>query len=317
MDDEALLAMHQAHRVHPGARVGQPEPGMPEHHGHEGQGAERAAVVHEVELPRIERVLPQPDRQGIQHGIPRGQALADIGDLGAQQGFGVDRHGGNVKPAAPARPPRVPGGPKFPCGAIRAKTAATDKGTTMSEHAHIQHAEDKRIALLIAVLALFLALVETGAGSAQTDALARNVEATNLWAYFQARTVRQTTVQTAAEQAELQRAATADPAARAALDAQQKAWRDTAARWESDPGTGEGRKELTERARATEAERDHSMAKYHLYEYSAALFQVAIVVASASVVTSVSLLAVLGVVLGIGGLGLGAIGLLAPLAVHF
>ena len=179
----------------------------------------------------------------------------------------------------------------------------------MSEHEHIQHAGDKRIALLIAVLALLLALVETGAKSAQTDAITRNVEATNLWAYFQARTVRQTTVLTAAEQAELQ-------AARAALDAQRQAWLDTAARWESEPGTGEGRKELTERARATETERDHSMAKYHLYEYSAALLQVAIVVVSSSIVTSVSLLAVLGIVLGIGGAGLGAIGLLAPLAVH-
>ena len=190
----------------------------------------------------------------------------------------------------------------------------------MSEHEHIQHAgehaENKRVALLIAVLALFLALVETGANGAQTEAITRNVESANLWAYFQARTVRQTTVRTAAEQAELQKAALADPGARAALDAQQKAWQDAAARWESDPGTGEGRKELTERARATEAERDTFLAKYHLYEYSAALFQVAIVVASASVVTGVSLLAVLGVVLGIGGLGLGAVGLLAPLAVH-
>ena len=185
----------------------------------------------------------------------------------------------------------------------------------MSEHEHIQHAADKRIALLIAVLALLLALVETGAKSAQTEAITRNVEAANLWAYFQARTVRQTTVQTAAEQAELQ-AATTDPSARAALEAQRKAWLDTAARWESEPSTGEGRKELTERARATEAERDQSMAKYHLYEYSAALLQVAIVVVSSSIVTSVSLLAVLGIVFGIGGVGLGAIGLLAPLAVH-
>ncbi len=221
-------------------------------------------------------------------------------------------------------PLHVHTGRTFPRGADLceeswAKTAGTDRETPMSEHAHIQHAGDKRIALLIAVLALLLALVETGAKSAQTDAITRNVEAANLWAYFQARTIRQTTVRTAAEQAELQ-AATADPGARAALDAldaQRKAWLDTAARWESEPSTGEGRKELTERARATETERDHSMAKYHLYEYSAALLQVAIVVVSSSIVTSVSLLAVLGVVLGIGGVGLGAIGLLAPLAVHF
>ena len=212
---------------------------------------------------------------------------------------------------------RVHIGRTFPRGAIHAKTAATDKETSMTEHAHIQHAHDKRIALLIAVLALFLALVETGAKSAQTDAITRNVEAANLWAYFQARTVRQTTVRTAAEQAELEKAATTDPGARAALEAQQKAWQNTAARWESEPSTGEGRKELTQRARAKETERDYAMAKYHLYEYSAALFQVAIVVVSSSIVTSVSMLAVLGVVMGIGGVGLGAVGLLAPLAVHF
>ena len=62
----------------------------------------------------------------------------------------------------------------------------------------------KGVALLIAVLALFLALAETGAKSAQTEALAKNVEAANLWAFFQARSIRQTTVRTAAEQAALQ-----------------------------------------------------------------------------------------------------------------
>ncbi len=187
----------------------------------------------------------------------------------------------------------------------------------MSEHEHIQHAGDKRIALLIAILALFLALVETGAKSAQTTAITRNVESTNLWAFFQARSIRQTTVRTAAEQAELQKATVTDPGEKAALEAQQKVWRDNAARWESEPSTGEGRKELAERAKATETERDYSMAKYHLYEYSAALFQVAIVIVSASIVTSVSALAIMGILLGVGGLGLGAIGLLAPLAVHF
>ena len=46
----------------------------------------------------------------------------------------------------------------------------------MAEHAHVDHGGDKRIALLIAILALFLAVVETGAKSAQTEALARNIE---------------------------------------------------------------------------------------------------------------------------------------------
>lgn len=192
----------------------------------------------------------------------------------------------------------------------------------MSEHAHIEHGHgehgsDKRVALLIAILALFLALVGTGAKSSQTEVLTRNVEASNLWAFFQARTIRQTAVLTAAEQAEVQKATTSDPAVRAAIEAQQKAWHDTAARWESEPSTGEGRKELAERARHSEEERDLSMAKYHFYEYSAALFEIAIVIASASIVTGVPVLSVVSILLGVGGIGMGAIGFFVPLAFHF
>ena len=183
----------------------------------------------------------------------------------------------------------------------------------MTGHAHADHGGDKRVALLIAVLALFLSIIETGAKSSQTEVITQNVEAANLWAFFQARSIRQTTVRTAAEQAELLKPGAPDPA----TVAQQKAWRDTAARWESEPATGEGRKELADRAKAAEGRRDLSLAKYHLYEYSAALFQVAIVIASASIVTSVPALALLGVVLGVVGVALGGLGLWAPLAVHF
>ena len=186
----------------------------------------------------------------------------------------------------------------------------------MAGHGHIDGGGSKKIALLIAVLALCLALVETGAKSAQTDAITRNVEATNLWAFFQARTIRQTTVRTAAEQAELNKATITDPATRTALEAQQKAWRDMAARWDDDPKGGEGRKQLA--ARATDAEhiRAHSLAKYHLYEYSAAAFQVAIVVVSAAIVTGVPLLTIGGIVVALAGMALAALGLLAPELVH-
>jgi hypothetical protein len=186
----------------------------------------------------------------------------------------------------------------------------------MAGHAHADHGGDKRIALLIAILALFLALAETGAKSAQTDAITRNVEAANLWSFFQARTIRQTTVRTAAEQAELGKPA-ADEAGRAAIGAQQQRWRDAAARWESEPETGEGRRELTARARAAEAKRDRSMAAYHHYEYASAAFQVAIVLASASIITAVPALALGSIGLGIVGVALTGIGFLAPEAIHF
>jgi hypothetical protein len=184
------------------------------------------------------------------------------------------------------------------------------------EHGHIEGGGSKRIALLIAILALCLALVETGAKSTQTEAITKNVEANDLWAFYQARVVRQTMVTTALESAELLKATTTDPAARAAIEAQQKTWRATAARWNDDPAGGDGRKQLGEKAKAAEEGRKEAFAKYHLYEYSAAAFQVAIVVVSASIVTGVPLLAVGGVLVALAGAVSAMLGLLAPHMVH-
>jgi hypothetical protein len=188
----------------------------------------------------------------------------------------------------------------------------------MAGHGHSDHGgADKRIALLISVLALFLAAAETGAKSAQTNAIAGNVQAANLWAFFQARSIRQTTVRTAAEAAEFEKQNATDATIRAAIERQQQGWRESAQRWESEPQTGEGRRELMARAQAAEHRRDRSMAAYHHYEYGSAAFQVAIVLASSSIVTGVPLLALGGVVVGVVGVALTGIGFLFPEAVHF
>jgi hypothetical protein len=188
----------------------------------------------------------------------------------------------------------------------------------MAGHGHGDHSGgDKRVALLISILALFLAVAETGAKSAQTNAISSNVEAANLWAFFQARAIRQTTVRTAAEAAEAEKLATTDTTLRTAIERQQQAWRGAAQRWESEPETGEGRRELMSRAQAAEHKRDKSMAAYHHYEYGSAAFQVAIVLASSAIVTGVPLLAVGGMVVGVIGAGLTAVGFFAPEAVHF
>ena len=68
-------------------------------------------------------------------------------------------------------------------------------------HGHIDHS-NKRIALLVAVLAALLAISEMGGKSSQTNALASHIEASNFWTFFQAKTIRQTTLRTAAEEAE-------------------------------------------------------------------------------------------------------------------
>jgi Domain of unknown function (DUF4337) len=176
---------------------------------------------------------------------------------------------------------------------------------------------NRRIALLIAVLALFLSFSETLGKSAQTEAIDANVKSSDTWAFFQAKDIRRTTLNTAADQTVLLTANVADPTAKAAIDKQIEAWRATAARYESDPKTGEGRKELAERAKEQEKERDLSLAKYHHYELASAAFQVGIVLASAAVITGTLALAWLGGALGIVGLVLTLFGFFAPHALPF
>jgi len=186
-----------------------------------------------------------------------------------------------------------------------------------AEHAAHRGASagSRRLALLIAVLALCLAISETLGKAAQTTALAQNVEASNLWAFFQAKTIRQTTLRTASEDAAL-RLPGADAALREAVAAQQQAWAATIARWESEPATGEGRKELAARAKAAEQRRDTGMAAYHNYELGSAAFQVAIVLASAAIITAVPALSLVAIGLGLGGVALTAIGFAAPDLFH-
>jgi hypothetical protein len=188
------------------------------------------------------------------------------------------------------------------------------------EHAeHMEHAggSNRKIALLIAVIALFLAFSETLGKSAQTEALGENVEASNLWAFFQAKTIRMTAVRTAAEAAQLDVAGTTDPAVRAAKEKQIDTWQKTAARYDSEPETQEGRKELSRRAQESEHKRDTSLARYHQYEIASAAFQIGIVLASASVITGMAILTWLSGGLAVLGLVFMALGLIAPHAVHF
>jgi hypothetical protein len=184
----------------------------------------------------------------------------------------------------------------------------------MEQAEHAQHAagENRKIALLIAVLALFLSFSETLGKSAQTEAISANVESSNLWAFFQAKTVRMTTVRTAAEELKLEEAVASDPATKAAMDKQIDAWQKTVARYDSEPETHEGRKELSARAKEAEENRDLSMAKYHHYELASAAFQIGIVLSSAAVITSAIALAWLAGALGVVALVVLAFGLFAP-----
>jgi hypothetical protein len=190
------------------------------------------------------------------------------------------------------------------------------------EHAeraeHVEHlaGSNKRIALLIAAIALFLAFSETLGKSAQTAALSDNVEASNLWAFFQAKTIRITTLRTATDSRKLDADAATDPAIKGALTKQIERWNATAGRYEDEADPPEGRKQLMARAKEAEHRRDTALAKYHHFEVASAAFQIGIVLASATVITGMMALTYLAGGLALVGLGFMAIGLFAPHAVH-
>jgi len=176
--------------------------------------------------------------------------------------------------------------------------------------------ENRRIALLIAIIALCLALSETLGKGAQTESISKNVEASNLWAFFQAKSIRRTTVQTAADQGKISLTGASDDATKAALQKQIDDWQKTAARYRSEPETGEGTEQLSERAKHAEEERDLATAKYHHFELASAAFQIGIVLASATIITGIIALAWISGLLALAGIAMTALGIFVPHLLH-
>ncbi len=94
-------------------------------------------------------------------------------------------------------------------------------------------------------------------------------------------------------------------------------WKKNVARYNDEPDTNEGRKQLSARAKAAEHQRDEALARYHNYEFASAAFQIGIVLASAEVITSIAALGWLSGLIGIFGLGFMGLGLWAPHALDF
>jgi hypothetical protein len=167
------------------------------------------------------------------------------------------------------------------------------------------------IALLISVLAAMLALVEVSGGNAEQDATTNNIAAANLWSFYQAKTIRRSNLEQLAELVELELPDLAPDRAERARN-RLAAWRATAERYDSEPATNEGRKELAARAKAAEAARDRALAADNMFDYGSALLQLGIVVASASIVVGIPWLALLGGGFGVLALGFALLGWFAP-----
>lgn len=180
---------------------------------------------------------------------------------------------------------------------------------------------NKRMALVIAVLALFLSFAEMAGKGAQTAALDYQMDASELWGFFQAKNIRRTSNLIAVEQAQLTLTGIKDPGQRATIEKQIEKWNQAAASYRSEPdaadGQGEGTVELARRAHDVEHKRDEMLAKFHNYEFASSAFQIGIVLASAAVITGLIIQGFLASGLAfLVGLAFMAFGAFAPHLLH-
>jgi Domain of unknown function (DUF4337) len=161
----------------------------------------------------------------------------------------------------------------------------------------------KRAAVAIAFFAMLLAITGLGGQNATKEALNSNIQASNYFNFFQAKNMRQTAYILAADELELAWAKdpTLPPEARTALVAKAEAYKKTIARYESEPETQEGKKELLVRARGHQEKRDHALKQDPYFDYAEALLQIAIVLISVAIVAEQIWLSFFGGALGLIG----------------
>lgn len=133
------------------------------------------------------------------------------------------------------------------------------------------HIKDKA-GWVITVLAALLAINTYIAGNNSSKVLNNTIKANDTWAFFQAKSIKQTLAEMARDDAESRK----EPEKAAKLQAKID-------RYESDPERGEGKKELMAKARLLEAERDEIRKKSPWLTFAGSAFQIAIVLLSASI----------------------------------
>ncbi len=125
---------------------------------------------------------------------------------------------------------------------------------------------------LITVLAALLAITTYIAGGNSGKVLHNTIKANDTWAFYQAKSIKQTLAEMAYDDA----VARQDPAKAEKLLAK-------ISRYESEPATGEGKKELMAQARLLEAERDEIRKTGPWLTFAGSAFQISIVLLTASI----------------------------------
>jgi hypothetical protein len=172
-------------------------------------------------------------------------------------------------------------------------------------HEHASHSDPwaRGVAVLVSFLAAALALTDIGGKAAQTAYLTHHVELSNDWAFYQAKNLR-----SVVSTSEADVLSSLPNAADAAIQARIKEAKDYAARMRDDPQAGDGMKQLAITAQQQEVEREAAEHRYHGYEYAVGALEIAIVLASVSVITRIRAMTigagVVGVLAAAGSVGI-------------
>jgi hypothetical protein len=164
-----------------------------------------------------------------------------------------------------------------------------------------------RAALLIAIMAAVLAIGGLGGGNATDDMIGSNIKASNFWAFYQAKNVRQNMYKIEVERLETQLAANTIPAAeRAAAEKRLGQYRATIARYDSepdadDPSKGEGKKELMAQAKQWEAAFEEASRRDNSFDLAEVALQLALVLGSVAILAINRWILILSATLGAAG----------------
>jgi hypothetical protein len=126
--------------------------------------------------------------------------------------------------------------------------------------------------MVISVFALLLAVNSWYGGNLSSKTLNNTIAANNVWAFYQAKSIKQTLAEQSLDDAVYRKDAEKMAKLQAKID-----------RYESDPKTGEGKVELMAKAKQLEADRDEAKKRSPWIGYASTMYQLSIVVLSASI----------------------------------
>lgn len=150
----------------------------------------------------------------------------------------------------------------------------------------------KWIGVYIGVLAVLLAICAMGGDNVDKDAQRFNIDASNTWSFFQAKNIRRADLRLASSQLEIMLATNTglDATARSAIQAKIDDYKAQEAKLTSDPEKEEGLDELFKKGKSLEMQRDAALSQDPYFDWSNALLQIAVVLASVSIISGSTML---------------------------